>query len=72
MRYEKAIPQIDGATRYLYACPRGTIAIEDDGHCAELWHCTNGSRLTRRDDRDAWSLHRARIEEEADSRGVEG
>src|SRR5690606_5261113 len=60
------IPQVDGSTRYLYVCPRGTVAIDErsDGR-REITRCTDGSGLTRRDIREAVALHeeRARREE---------
>jgi hypothetical protein len=59
------IPQGDGATRYLYECPRGTIAIDqdDDGE-VELTRCLGGSALTRRDEREALALHRDRVDDD--------
>lgn len=66
MHYGTAV-QVDGSMRYLYTCPRGTIAIDVNGSRAELWHCLNGGRLTPRDDRDAWASHRMVREEESEA-----
>jgi len=64
MRHGDTIPQIDGM-RYLYECPRGTVAVDEmsDGR-REITRCTNGSRLTARDIRDAVRLHEERIAED--------
>lgn len=57
-------PQVDGAVRYTYECPRGTVAIEEaeDG-TRHVTRCL-GSALTRRDIRAAVRLHEELLAEE--------
>lgn len=64
MKRGDIIPQIDG-TRYLYRCPRGTVAIDEipDGR-REITRCLGGSGLTARDIREAVALHEERLAEE--------
>jgi hypothetical protein len=53
------IPQVDGSTRYLYRCPRGTVAIDHWPHIGrtEVIRCLGGHALTTRDLRDAARRH---------------
>ena len=59
MRQGEVIPQSEHGTRYLYECPRGTIAIDEhrDG-TREIVRCLGGAALTRRDEREALAMHR--------------
>lgn len=70
MRQGDIIPQADDCTRYLYHCPRGTIAIDeyDDG-VREIVECLGYSGTTARrcrDRREAERLHEDHIREQAD------
>lgn len=59
MRFVDCYRQIDGADRYVYECPRGSIAITEcrDG-TRELTRCLGaGAVLTPRDEREALALH---------------
>ena len=65
MKRGDTIPQVDDTIRYLYACPRGTIAIDESpGGRREITRCTDGSRLTARDIREAVALHEDRLAED--------
>jgi hypothetical protein len=65
MKRGEIIPQVDDCVRYLYECPRGTVAIDEyrDG-TREIVRCLGGSDITRRDIREALALHNEDIEEE--------
>lgn len=63
------IPQVDDCDRYLYACPRGTIAIDEyrDG-TREVTRTLGAAATTKRDLREAIRMHEqiiADAEEEA-------
>lgn len=58
MRQGDTLPQVSGATRYLYHCPRGTIAIDEHPNGRrEVMRTTNASAATSRDVRDAVRMH---------------
>lgn len=65
MKRGDIIPQVDDSMRYLYTCPRGTVAIDErpDGR-REITRCTDGAGITARDIREAVALHEERLAEE--------
>lgn len=67
MKYAGCIPQVGGWNRYLYECPRGTIAINEIGEGdREIVRCLGGSDLTKRDEREALKMHLDILEEDED------
>lgn len=68
MRQGQIIRQVDGM-RYLYECPRGTIAIDelDGGRPREITRCLGGRAISSRDFRDALRLHESLLHDAIDS-----